>query len=113
MDNQKFLESFFARGEDLVTREISGETIVVPVRTRPEDPDAIYTLNELGTVIWRLLDGRIRGAEIVEAVCGEYDADPEAVRQDAAAFLCEMEEAGLIKKVPSTESRVLSKKRHR
>ena len=97
MDDQGFLESFFIRNEDLVTREISGETIVIPVRTRPEGPDSIYTLNELGTVIWRLLDGKISGAQIVDEVCREFDTDPEEARQDAAAFLREMEGAGLIK----------------
>jgi hypothetical protein len=98
MDDRGFLESFFIRTEDLVTREISGETIVVPLRTRPDGPESIYTLNEPGTAIWRLLDAPISGARIVEAVCREFDADPAEARLDAEAFLREMEGAGLIQR---------------
>ena len=39
----------------LVTRSIAGETIIVPICGRLGDLDSIFTLNEVGSHIWRLL----------------------------------------------------------
>jgi hypothetical protein len=52
----------FSKKEDFVTREIAGETIIVPIRKQAGDLESIYTLNELGTTIWGMIDGKTRSA---------------------------------------------------
>ena len=86
----------FVKKGDWVTREIAGETIIVPVRSHTNDLDSIYTLNELGTLIWQLLDGRTNVDQIVEAVCREYDISPEDARRDTLDFLQSLETDDLI-----------------
>ena len=39
----------FIKESEIVTRNIAGETIIVPVKGRVGDMDSIYTLNEVGT----------------------------------------------------------------
>jgi len=90
------LEKHFIKKRDLVTRSILGETIVVPVRTNVGDLDSIYTLNEVGRVIWDLLDGEKSVGQIIEAVCGEYEVASEEATQGAFDFLESLEKAGLI-----------------
>lgn len=86
----------FLKENNFVTREISGETIVVPIRGRPEDLDSIFTLNELGTMIWNLLDGRTSVGQIVESVSTTYDVSPEQAIRDTIDFLNSLEAEGLI-----------------
>ena len=87
----------FTRENDLVTRCIAGETIIVPVRAHVAELDSIYTLNELGSLIWGLLDGRTRVGQIAEAIYREYDVAPEEAAGDLVEFLASLEAAGLIR----------------
>ena len=64
-------------GKSFVTRRIAGETILVPVTGHVADLDAIYTLNEVGSFIWHLIDGRRSAQAIAEAVSAEYDVTLE------------------------------------
>jgi len=86
----------FVKKVDCVSREIAGETLVVPVRSHGGDVNAIYTMNESGTRIWSLIDGQTNVGKIVEAICSTYDVTPEEASEDAVAFLHSLEEAGLI-----------------
>ena len=86
----------FVKKVDCVSREIAGETIIVPVRSHGGDVNAIYTMNELGTGIWSLIDGQTNIGKIVETICSTYDVAPEKASEDAVAFLLSLEDAGLI-----------------
>jgi hypothetical protein len=52
------LTKCFIKETDFVTREVAGETIIVPIRGNVGDLNSIYTLNEVGTKIWELIDGK-------------------------------------------------------
>jgi hypothetical protein len=82
--------------DNFVTREIAGETIVVPIRGRTEDLDSIFTLNEQGTLIWNLLDGRTNVNQIVEAISKTYEVTEDEATKDTIDFLTSLEAAGLI-----------------
>jgi len=90
------LAKCFAKKGDCVSREIAGETLIVPVRSHGGDVNAIYTVNELGSMIWKLVDGQTNVGKIVEAICNTYDVAPEKAREDAIAFLHSLEGAGLV-----------------
>jgi hypothetical protein len=91
----------FSRENDCVTREIAGETIIVPIRNRVGDLDSIFTLNEVGTMIWQLLDGRTNTHQIAEAVQQAYDVKQEEAIRDIVDFLESLKTAGLIKELPA------------
>jgi len=90
------LEKCFFKEDNCVTREIAGETIIVPIKGRVGDLDSIYTLNEVGTMIWQLIDGQRNIDQIVQAVRETYDVESEEVTKDAVDFLSSLENAGLI-----------------
>lgn len=60
------------------------------------DPDSIYALNEAGTMIWGLIDGKNSVNQIIEAICNAYEVTPEEVEKDTLHFLNSLEEAGMI-----------------
>jgi hypothetical protein len=84
------------KGNDLVTRDIAGDTIIVPIRGHVGDLDSIYTLNEVGTLIWGSIDGKKSVSQIAEEVCTTYEVSPEDAMKDTVDFLRSLEEAGLI-----------------
>lgn len=86
----------FKKTNDLVTRSITGETIIVPVQGHVGDMDGIYTLNGVATTIWELIDGKISVGQIVDAVRNEYDVPPEDAERDVIELIGSLEAAGLI-----------------
>lgn len=81
----------------MVFRKIEGETILVPIRNNVGDLDNIYVLNGVGERIWELIDGVKDLAEIVRAICAEYDITPEQAEGDIAEFLKGLESVGAVK----------------
>ena len=90
------LEKCFFKENNCVAREIAGETIIVPIKGRVGDLDSIYTLNEVDTLIWQLIDGQKNIGQIVQAVRQAYDVESEEVTRDTFDFLGSLEKAGLI-----------------
>ncbi len=86
----------FSKKDDFVTREIAGETIIVPIRKQAGDLESIYTLNEIGTTIWGLIDGKTKVGRIIEAIHQNFAVSPEEAAKDVAEFLQSLEKAGLI-----------------
>ena len=86
----------FVKEASCVTREIVGETIIVPIKNRVGDLSSIYTLNEVGTTIWQLVDGRRSLREIADGVHETFDVEAEAAEKDTIEFLESLEKAGLI-----------------
>ena len=86
----------FTKESDFVTRCIKGETIIVPVRGDVGDLDSIYTLNEVGTFVWKLIDGKTSLNQIVDAVCNKYDTTPKQAEKDVTELVSSLEVAGLI-----------------
>jgi len=95
------LNKCYTKDNDLVTRDVAGETIIVPIKNKVGDLNSIFTLNEIGTVIWGLIDGKKIVSQIAEEICTTYDVAPEEARKDAVDFLKSLEEARLIR--PSYE----------
>ena len=82
---------------EYVTRRIADETLIVPVVGGVGDLDAIFTLNEVGSHIWRLIDGSIAVHEVVEDVGRTFDVSPERAERDVVEFLEQLAGAGLIR----------------
>ena len=87
----------FEKESDLVTRSIAGETIIVPIREGVGNPKAIYTLNEVGTKIWQLIDGQTQIKQMVETIAAECIVPEEEAEKDIVDYLDSLQAAGLIK----------------
>ena len=90
------LNGRFVKKEDCVSREIVGETIIVPVRSHAGGVNAIYTMNESATMIWNLIDGQTNVGQIAEALCKTYDVAPEKATEDITDFIHSLEMSDLI-----------------
>ena len=59
-----------------------------------------FALDEVSGRIWDLCDGDRTVAQVVEALCAEYDAPRETVEADAMEFLGELLTDGLVIRQP-------------
>lgn len=87
----------FTRNAGCVTREVAGEMLLVPVRSRAADIDSIYTLNDVGALLWRLLERPATAPELAAHVCAEFDASPAEAERDVGAFLAQLADCGLVR----------------
>jgi len=86
----------FAKKGEFVARSIAGDTIIVPIRGQTGDLNSIYNLNEVGSFIWNLIDGRTTLSHLVQAVYREFEVTPEAAQEDTVEFVGALESAGII-----------------
>ena len=86
----------FVRSRSVVSRRVSGETLIVPVRGKVGDLASIYSFNEVASLIWQLLDMPRDLFELVSAVEREYDVDPAQAQQDVSKFLNDALSVGLV-----------------
>jgi hypothetical protein len=71
----------------------------VPVRGGVGDLASIYSLNELGSFLWRNLKTAITVEELVGLVLDEYRVESNVASQDVLAFLGEIKAARLIREM--------------
>ena len=90
----------FSKCPEVVSRRIAGEAVLVPVRSQVAELDSVFTLNNLGSVVWDLLDGERTVSQIADMVCASYEVTVEEATRDLLEFLSELESAGLIECAP-------------
>jgi hypothetical protein len=91
-------EARYQKSPSIVTRDIAGEVILVPIRHHVGDLDSVYTLNETASRIWALIDGQRTVGEIRDAMVAEYDTDVEEAGRDVAALVAQLQAAGAVEK---------------
>jgi hypothetical protein len=89
MDADVSLEKVYVPSEDIVAREIEGEMIIVPLVSGIGDADdELYTLNETGQAVWKLLDGTKTLREVAEDLSAEFEG--VEIAQDVLGFVVEL-----------------------
>lgn len=86
----------FRQAENIVTRKVMDETLLVPISGQLASMDNLYTLNETGAFIWQALNGVRSLAEISGMLERQYDAPAEVIAADVLEIASGLAEAGLI-----------------
>lgn len=89
-------DKVYKREESVVTREIIGETILVPIRGNLADMQRIFTLNEVGAYIWEKLDGKTKLDEIHKGLEETFEVENKRAKHDLDEFITDLLEAELI-----------------
>ena len=87
------------RNTAIVSREVAGETIVVPICRGVGDLDSVYTFNPVGRSLWRLLEQGHSVEELADWVATHYDVDAKQAALDVQSYLAELQEIGLVRTV--------------
>ena len=85
------LDSVCGPSDDVVSREIEGELIIVPIAAGVGDEeDELYTLNETGQAIWQRLNGQRTLREVAGELANEYAAAPDEIARDVLGLADEL-----------------------
>ena len=83
---------YIARSKEIAARVLDGEMMIMSARD-----STLFSLNELGTMIWQAADGATSLEEIVaQKICPEYEVEPAEALKDAEAFVRELAEHGIM-----------------
>ncbi len=77
--------------KDVVSCDLGGETAMLDMKE-----GIYYGLNEMGTIIWELIQKPITLKEIVDNILEEYEVDEETCYTDTVELIKEMEKNGLV-----------------
>lgn len=85
------LDTVLIPAPDYCVREIDGETIFLA-----DSGDLIHVLDQVGTFVWKEIDGRRQLADILARICAEFDVVREVAEGDLLRFVGEMTAKGLV-----------------
>ncbi|MBN2207061.1 MAG: PqqD family protein [Candidatus Aminicenantes bacterium] len=89
----------YRKSDAAALRRIADEAFLVPVCGTPADMQKVFVLNSLAEFIWRRLDGATDLDDLLAAIVERFDVDRERAAMDAAAFLDQLRDQGLIQEV--------------
>jgi hypothetical protein len=89
------MDSYPHPAPGVVYRIVDGEAVLV----LPEKAQ-VKVLNEVGSLIWTLVDGSRTVAQIAAEVCARYEVEPVAARTDTLRFLGQMADRGALSLSP-------------
>ena len=93
------LDTCYRKSPSIVSREIAGETILVPIRQNVGDMVSIYTLNETAAYAWALIDGQRPVQVIRDQIVAEFEVGAEEAERDLLELLAQLESFGAVERV--------------
>ena len=95
------------RAKTVIARRVAGETVLVPIASRSDDPEfkraRLYVLNETGEYLWSLLDSPRSTHELAQNLTRVFDTADASARSDVEVFLEALRDIGAVRQV--TENR--------
>ncbi len=80
----------YKKNDQIVTREIAGEVILIPLFKSSDALNYIYTLNETAARFWSLVDGKKTLEEIKKEIVENYDVAEETVDKNVAELVTDL-----------------------
>ncbi len=93
------LEKVFKKKEEIVSREIAGETILVPISGKLADMQKIFAVDAVAEYIWQQVDGKNDLGAISDGVVKSFDVDKKQAGDDILEFIDQLLNAQLIEEV--------------
>ena len=85
------ITSIPVRNPDIIGKLADDEAVLV----MPQKGQ-VKVINEVGTVIWELIDGKRNIGQIVEEIISQFDVDPVSAETDTLNFISELHKREII-----------------
>jgi len=79
------------RREGVAAQTADGDTVLLDI-----EGGGYFSLNHVGSRVWELCDGTRSTAEIVSAICDEFDVAEDVAMADIQEILDELEKENLV-----------------
>jgi hypothetical protein len=84
------------RAPDLLGGAIDGQMVLLSAQHND-----YFSMNQVGSRIWALIEAPIQVARLVDQLVEEFDVDRTACERDVLGFLTELHRAGLVTSGPA------------
>ena len=89
-------QTVLSQHPDVATRTVDGRAVAIRPPL-PNEPPALFTFNETGTVIWDLVDGRTSISALLEHLATLYPEMPaERRKTETLALLEQLVKVGML-----------------
>jgi hypothetical protein len=78
--------------DELTVKRIGKETIILT-----ESGEELHTLDETGTFVWSVIDGKRTVGQILDNLCAEYDVVRDRAQKDLLSFIEALEEKKIVR----------------
>lgn len=85
------------KNEDIVSRKILDEMLLVPIKGRLADMQRLFSLDSVAEFIWNRIDGKTDLAAIHQEMVAAYDVDEKEAEQDLNEFIAALIDAELVR----------------
>ena len=82
--------------KEFVLREIAGEYIIIPTGSTALEFNGLITVNEVGVLLWKMLQDEVSMEQLVQGVLAEYDVEEAVAREDIQEFLDDLIKGGIL-----------------
>ena len=82
--------------KEFVLREIAGEYIIIPTGSTALEFNGLITVNEVGVLLWKMLQEDVDLETLIKGVRAEYDVDESVARDDIQEFLDTLIQGGIL-----------------
>ena len=100
MEKQVKINLIYEISEDVVSREIEGELIIIPITSGIGDAeDDLYSLNESGKSIWKHINGKNSVDQVIKNLKSEFDSSENEIKNDVFGLMNEFLRRGIISEI--------------
>lgn len=92
----EIMQKVFRKKEEIVSRKIAGETILVPISGKLADMQRIFSLNPVAEYIWNQLNGKRDLQEISSSILSVFNVEKGQADADVQEFIDELLKEDLI-----------------
>jgi len=88
MKHEINLEIHYIVSDEVISKEIEGEIVIVPLTSGIGKLDeSIFSFNKTGKKIWDMLDGSMSIKMIIDKLVEEFSASQETIESDVVALI--------------------------
>jgi len=91
MKTNTYLDSRFTKDPSIVFRKVADEFILVPIKQKASEVESIYTMNDVASRIWELIDGKRSLKDIKKIIIKEFEVSSEEAEKDLVDFSRQLE----------------------
>jgi hypothetical protein len=92
---------------DVVYTALEDDAVLLNLETA-----SYYSLNEVGTTVWQLLESTENHHDLIERLTAEYDVERERAESSVSDFLQQLEREQLVVRDPEDEARPKAERRN-
>lgn len=90
--NDALQNRLFVKSPDFVARKIAGEIVLIPLKRHLEEVSSIFSLNEVGAMVWEAIDGKTNVGGIRSTLLETFDVSTQDLDKDLEILFGQLEE---------------------